>query len=111
MSTTQSEPPSPTKELEVAQQVMLPPAFVSITACVQRDQLPEGISDPDSLRMAVLSGPAIATMSASCIVKDKVTGITYMDTVTTLVRWVTLSGPRQETPALGPTIQDITDLI
>ena len=50
-------------------------------------------------------------MSASCIVKDEVTGVTYMDTVTTLVGRVTLSGPEQETSAQGPTIQDIIDLI
>ena len=34
-----------------------------------------------------------------------------MDTVTTLVGRVTLSGPKQETLAQGPTIQDVTDLI
>ena len=85
--------------------------FCWVTAYLWRDQLPEGVSNPDSLRMAVLSGPAIATMSASCIVKDEVTGVTYMDTVTTSVGWVTLSGPKQETSAQGPTIQDVTDLI
>ena len=50
-------------------------------------------------------------MSTSCIVKDKVTGITYMDTVTTSVWRVALSGPEQETPAQGPKIEGITDLI
>ena len=98
---TQSEHPSPTKELEVAQQVMPPPGFAGITACLWRDQPPEEVPDPDSLRMAVLLGPAIVTMSASCIVKDEVTGVTYMDTVTTSVGWVTLSGPRQEALARG----------
>ena len=110
MLTTQSEPSSATKELGVAQLVMLPHGFAGITVCLWKDQLPEGVSNPDLLRMAVLSGPAIATMSASHIVKDEVTGVTYMDTVTTLVGWVTLSGPRQETSTEGPTIQDITDL-
>ena len=61
--------------------------------------------------MAVLSGPAIATLSTSQVIKDKVTGVTYMDTMTTSVVWVTLSGPRLEASAQGPTIQDITDLI
>ena len=50
-------------------------------------------------------------MSTSCIVKDEVTGITYMDMVTTSVGRVALSGPEQETPAQGPMIEDITDLI
>ena len=111
MLTTQSEPPSSTKELGVAQQVMPPPGFASITVCLQRNQLPEGVSNPDLLRMAVLSGPAIATMSARHIVKDEVTGVTYMDTLTTSVGWITLSGPGQKALTQGPTIWDITDLI
>ena len=89
---------------------MLPPGFAWVTACLQKDQLPR-VSNPDLLRMAVLSGPAIVTMSTSCIVKDEVTGVTYMDTVATLVGRVTLSGTKQETLAQGPTIQDATDLI
>ena len=67
--------------------------FGGIAACLWRDQLPEWASDPDLLRMAKLSGLAIVTMSTSCTVKDKVTGVTYMDTVTTLVGQVTPSGP------------------
>ena len=82
-----------------------------IPACLQRDQSLEGASNPDLLRMAVLSGPAIATMSTSQIVKDEVTGVTYMDTMTTSVGQVTLSGPGQEALAQGPTIQDVTDLV
>ena len=50
-------------------------------------------------------------MNTSHIVKDEVTGVTYMDTMTTLVRQVTLSGPRKEASAKGPTIQDVMDLI
>ena len=101
--TTQSEPPSPTKELGVVQRAMPPPGFARVTACLQRDQAPEGVSNPDTLRMAVLSGPTVVTMSASCIVKDEVTGVMYMD--------VTLSGPGQEASTQGPTIQDIMDLM
>ena len=55
--------------------------------------------------------PGVVTMSTSCIVKDEVTGVTYMDIVTTLMGKVALSGPEQETSAQGPTIEDITDLI
>ena len=111
VSTTQSEPPSPTKELEVAWWVIPPPGFASVTVCLQRDQPPEEVPDPDSLRMAVLSGPAVATMSTSHIIKDEVIGVTYMETVTTSVGQVTLSGPGQEASAQGPTIQNITDLV
>ena len=111
MSTTQSGPPSPTKELEVVQRAMLPPGFARVTACLQGHQPLEGVSNPDSLRMAVLSGLTVVTMSASHVVKDEVTGVIYMDTMTTSVGRVTLSGPKQETSAQGPTIQDIMDLI
>ena len=90
---------------------MLLPGFARVTACLWRDHPPEGVSNPDELGMTVLTGPTVATISASHIVKDKVTGVTYMDIVTTLVGRVTLSGPRQETLAQGPTIQDVMDLV
>ena len=92
---------------------MLPPGFIGVGACVWRDQPPEGVCKvaPDPLRVAVLSGPAVVTMSTSCIVKDEVMGVTYMDTMTTLVGQVTLSGPGQEALTQGPTIQDIMDLM
>ena len=61
--------------------------------------------------MAVLSGPTVVTMSASHVVKDEVTGVTYMDTMTTSVGRVTLSGPKQEASTQGTTIQDVTDLV
>ena len=107
MLTTQLGPPSPTKELEVVQRVMQPPGFARVTACLWKDQPLEGVSNPDLLGVVVLSGPTVATMSASCIVKDEVMGVTYMDTVTTSVGRVTLSGPGQEFLTQGPTIQDI----
>ena len=55
--------------------------------------------------------PGVATINTSHIVKDEVTGITYMDTVTTSVGRVVLSGPEQDTSAQGPRIEDITDLV
>ena len=63
---------------------MLPPSFARVTACLQRDHPPEGVSNPDELGMTVLTGSTVATMSASHVVKDKVMGVTYMDTMTTL---------------------------
>ena len=81
-------------------------------ACLWRDQSPEEVCKvpPNPLRMAVVSGPAMVTMNTSRIVKDKVMGVTYMDTMTTLVGQVTLSGPRQEPSVHGPIIEDIMDL-
>ena len=113
VSATQSESPSPTRESDVVWQAMLPPGIIGVAACLWRDQSPKEVCEvpPDPLRVAVLSGPAMATMSTSCIVKDEVMGATYMDTMTNLVGQVTLSGPGQEALTKGPTIQDITDLV
>ena len=111
MPTTQSETPSVTKELEIVPWSMQPPGFATVMACLRKNQSPEEVSNPDALSMATLTGPTIATMSTSCIVKDEVMGVTYMDTMTTLVWRVALSGPKQEASTQGPTIQDIMDLI
>ena len=61
--------------------------------------------------MAAVLVPTITTMSTNCIVKDEVTGVTYMNTMVTLVGQVALSGPRQEALTQGPIIEDITDLV
>ena len=92
---------------------MLPPGFIGVTACLWRDQLPEGVCKVplDPLMIEVILAPAVATMSTSHIMRGEVTGATYMDTMTTSVGLVTLSGPRQEALAQGPTTQDIMDLI
>ena len=61
--------------------------------CLGRDQSPEGVHEvpSDPLTVAIMLAPGVVTMSTSCIVKDEVTGVTYMDTVTTSV---TESGPQ-----------------
>ena len=66
---------------------MLPPDFMGVTACLQRDPLLEKVYEvpQDPLRITAVLGPTMAMMSASCIVKDEVMGMTYMDTVTTSV--------------------------
>ena len=98
--------------LETLQQVIPPPGFWGVMTCLQRDPLPVDAHEapPDPLQLAAVVEPTVATMSTSCIVKDEATGITYMDTVTTSLGQVTLSGPSQGTPAKGPIIEDITDL-
>ena len=65
----------------------------------------------DPLRIAAVVTTTVAAMSNSCIIKDEATGVTYMDTVTTLVGQVTLSGPEQKASTQGPIIEDITDLV
>ena len=89
------------------------PGFLGVMACLRRDESLEGAHEvsPNLVAVGVMSAPGVATMSTSHIVKDEVTWVTYMDTVTTLVGRVVLSGPEQETPVQGPKIEDITDLI
>ena len=91
---------------------MLPHGFGEVTMCLQRDQSPEEVCEvsPGLQGMAAVLGPAMVTMSTSCMVKDEVMGVTYMDTVTTSMGQVTLSGPRQEALVWRPIIEDITDL-
>ena len=52
----------------------------------------------------------MATISASHIIKDEAMGVTFMDTVTTSMGQVALSGPEQGTLTQGPIIEDITGL-
>ena len=91
---------------------MPPLGFAGVTACLWRDQSLEEVHEvsPGPLGMAVVSGPAVVTMSTSHIVKDEVMGVTYMDTMTTSMEQVTLSGPGQEASVQGPIIEDVMDL-
>ena len=63
VSTTQSEPPSQTSKSEVIWWVTLPPGFTRVTACLQRDQSPEGVCKVplDPLMIEVISTAAVAT--------------------------------------------------
>ena len=111
-SSTKSEPTSPMKVLEIAWWVTPPLSFLGLTACLWKNPSLEKACEvpPDPLWISAVIKPTMVTMSASCIVKDEATGVTYMDTVTTSVRWVALSGPKQGTSTKGPIIKDITDL-
>ena len=95
VTTTLQEPTSLTEELAVIWQVMPTPGFMEVMACLRRDQSPDGVCKvpQDLLMIGVMLAPGVATMSVSHIVKDEVTGVTYIDTVTTLVGRVALSGP------------------
>ena len=62
------------------------------------------------LAVGMMTAPGVSTVSASHIIRDEVTGATYLDMVTTSVGRVALSGPESETPAQGPKIEDVADL-
>ena len=103
----------PTKVLEIAQQVSPPQGILGVMVCLQKNPSLEEAHEapPDPLQVAVVIEPTMVTMSFSQIMKDEVTGVTYMDTMTTSMGQVALSGPNQGTPAKGPIIEDITDLL
>ena len=88
------------------------PSFLGVMACLRNQSLEEvHEASPDPLAVGVMSAPWVVTMCTSHIVWDEMTGATYMDTVTTMVGRVALSGPEQEMLAQGPTIEDVMDLI
>ena len=61
-----------------------------------------------TMSIGVVVTPGISTMSMSHILRDEVTGVTYMDTVTTAIGRVALRSPGSEASSHGPTIKDVT---
>ena len=88
------------------------PGFLEVTSCL-RDPSPEEVLDTTPIPVAVgmMTAPGVVNMSASHVVLDEATGVTYLDTVTNSVGRVTLSSPGGKIPMLGPKIEDVTDLI
>ena len=107
-------PPQPSLSMQamVLVQLLTPPCgFSGVTACLCTPELVEvDLKAPVGVMpIRLLATPGISSVSSSHIVKDKIMGITYMDTVTTSVGRVTISGPGLEAFPTGPTIEDITN--
>ena len=62
-----------------------------------------------TLSMGLVMALGISSVSSSCVVKDDATGLTYVDTVTTSIGRIILSGPDPNASSTGPTIEDIMD--
>ena len=62
--------------------------------------------DVMSIRMMTTSG--ISSVSLSRVIQDDTTGSIYMDTITTSIGRVVLSGPDLGLSSVGPTIEDVT---
>ena len=84
-------------------------AVWGVTMCLQMLELVEvALELPlGIMSFGVVVAPGISMVSMSCIMRDETTGMTYMDTVTTSIERVALSGPNSEALSLGPTIKDI----
>ena len=104
--------PSPlTQALALMQLPTLLHGFSGVMACLHTPELVEvDFKGPVGVMpIGLVATPGISSVSSSHIVKDEITGITYMDTITTSVGRVTISGPGLEAFPTGPTIEDITN--
>ena len=107
-------PPQPSVSTQALVLVWLPTplhGLSRVTACLHMPELMEvDLEVPiGAMPIGLVVTPGISSMSSSCIVKDEITGMTYMDTITTSIERVAISGPDQEAFPMGPTIEDITD--
>ena len=104
-----TSPPGSPKSM---QEFALPLDFKEVTAYLQRD--PSSVTAFEAplepTQPEVMIEPVVATMCTSCIVQDKASRITYMDTVTTFRGWVALGSSCPVAQTLRLTIEDITDL-
>ena len=107
---TPPKPSSLVQALALMQLSTLPHCFVGVTACLWTAELVEvALELPlGTMPFGVVAAPRISTLSTSCIVRDKATGMTYMDTVTTSIGRVALRGPDSEASSLGPMIKAMT---
>ena len=104
--------PSPlTQALVLMWPLTLPCGSSGVMACLHTPELVEvDLKAPVGIMpIGLLATPGISSVSSSHIVKDELMGITCMDTITTSVGRVTISGPGLEAFPTGPIIEDITD--
>ena len=103
--------PSPLTQALVLMWPPTPCGFSGVMACLHTPELVEvDLEAPVGIMpIGLLATPGISNVSSSHIVKDELTGVTYIDTITTSVWRVTISGPGLEAFPTGPTIEDITD--
>ena len=106
-------PSLPSQVLALVQPPTLLHGFFGVTACFWTPELVKvDLEAPmGAMPIGLVVTPRISSMSASHIVKDEVTGITYLDTITTSIGRVALSSPDPEACSTGPTIKDVTDQV
>ena len=85
--------------------------FSGVKACLHTPELVEVDLDipVGTMPLRLVAIPGISSVSSSQIVRDEITGITCMDTITTSIWRVTISGPDTRAFPTGPMIEDITD--
>ena len=110
---TPPQPSPPTQALVLVWLPTLLHGFSGVTACLHTPELIEvDLEVPvGAMPIGLVAIPGISSVSSRCIVRNKITGITYMDTITTSIWRVTLSGPNPKACSTGPTIEDITNWV
>ena len=53
--------------------------------------------------------PGMSSVSSSHVMKDNITSITYVDTITTSFGRIILSDPNPNASSMGPVIGDVTN--
>ena len=97
-----SEPSPSTEVVAPVKPSTLPCSFEGVMACFK---MPEVSAGTVSMGLA----PGMSSVSSSRIMKDDITGITYVDTITTSFGRIILSDPSPNTSSWGPVIEDITN--
>ena len=107
---TPPKPSLPSQALVLVWPPTLPCGFLGVMACLRMPELVEVDLEPPmgTMPIGLVATLGISSMSASHIMRDKVTGVTYLDTVTTSIGRVALSSPDLEAPSSGPMIEDVT---
>ena len=97
--------------LALARPPTLPQGFASVMACLKAPELVEvGQEMPiGPMSIGLVATPGISSVSFTQVIKDDMTGLMYMDMVTTLVRRVVLRTLDPNVSIEGPIIEDITD--
>ena len=94
------EAPSPPKPLPPAKALVLirphtpPCSFAGVMACLCTPELMELDQEVPvgTLSMGLVMAPGISSISSSCMVKDEATGLMYVDTITTSIGRIVISG-------------------
>ena len=100
----------PAKALALARPPTLPQGFAEVAACLKTPELVEvGEETPiGPMSIGLVATPSISSVSSTWVMKDDMTGLVYMDTVTTSVGRVVL-GMDPATPSDRPVIKEIME--
>ena len=107
---SQPEPSPPARALALVKPSTPPQGFAGVTACLKLLEPVEVDQEVpvSTLSIGLVMTLEISSMSSSHVIKDDATGLRYVDTVTTSVGRIILSGPDSDASSTGPTIESIT---